>query len=104
MAQGESGESPRAPGVRGLLAREWPFLVVCAGVCVGLGVVVGLDRFRRGTLLVAASVILGAWLRALLPAPRCGLLKVRGRAFDVATMLVLGVSLVVVALAVPPPS
>ena len=99
MAQGESGESP-AP--RGLLGRQWPFMLVCAGVCVGLAVVVGFDRFRRGTLLVAASVILGAWLRALLPAGRCGLLRVRGRPFDVATMLVLGVSLVVVALAVPP--
>jgi Protein of unknown function (DUF3017) len=89
---------------RGVLAREWPFIVVCLGVLFGLTVVVLLDRFRRGTLLLAASVILGAWLRALLPAGRCGLLKVRGRAVDVATLLVLGVSLVVVALAVPPPS
>ena len=28
MAQGESGEPP---GARGLLAREWPFVLVCAG-------------------------------------------------------------------------
>lgn len=89
---------------RSLLIREWPFIGVCVGVCIGLGVVTELDRFRRGTLVIAASVILGAWLRALLPAGRCGLLRVRGRAFDVATMLVLGVALVVVALAVPPPS
>ena len=99
MAQGESGGPP---GLRGGLARNWAFVVVCAGVCVGLAVVMGLGRFRRGTLLIAASVILGAWLRALLPSGRCGLLKVRGRAFDVATMLLLGISLVVVALAVPP--
>ncbi len=107
MAHGESGGAPGQRGqrgLRGLLAREWPFLVVCAGVCVGLWVVVGLDRFRRGTLLVAASVILGAWLRALLPGTRCGMLRVRGRGVDVATMLVLGVSLVIVALAVPPHS
>jgi hypothetical protein len=95
MARGEA---------RGVLGREWPFILVCLGVVAGLGVVVLLDRFRRGTLLLAASVILGAWLRALLPSPRSGLLRVRGRAFDVATMLVLGVALVVVALAVPPPS
>jgi hypothetical protein len=86
------------------VAREWPFLLVVAGVCAGLAVVMVLDRFRRGTLVLAAAVILGAWLRALLPAGRSGLLRVRGRAFDVATMLVLGVSLVIVALAVPPPS
>lgn len=95
MARGEA---------RGVLVREWPFVLVCLGVVAGLGVVVLLDRFRRGTLLLAASVILGAWLRALLPSSRSGLLRVRGRAFDVATMLVLGVALVVVALAVPPPS
>jgi len=101
MAQDESGG---APGPRGLLSREWAFLVVCAGVCLGLWVVVGLGRFRRGALLIAASMILGAWLRALLPGARCGLLRVRGRGFDVATMLALGIALVVVALAVPPPA
>jgi len=99
MAQGGSAG---LRGLRGVLLRNWSFLMVCTGVCLGLGVVIGLHRFRRGTLLIAASVILGAWLRALLPGSRCGLLKVRGRAFDVATMLVLGVALVVVALAVPP--
>jgi hypothetical protein len=95
MAQGEA---------RGVLAREWPFVVVCAGVCAGIGVVVVFDRFRRGTLLLAAAVILGAWLRALLPEARSGLLRVRGRGFDVATLMVLGVGLAVVALAVPAPS
>ena len=89
--------------VRGLLSREWPFLVVCVGVLAGLFVVVSLDRFRRGSLLIAASVVLGAWLRALLPSERAGLLRVRGRPFDVATMLVLGIGLTVVALVVPPP-
>jgi uncharacterized membrane protein len=91
-------------GTRNVLVREWPFVLVCLGVCAGLAVVVLLDRFRRGTLLLAAAVILGAWLRALLPSERSGLLRVRSRAFDVATMLVLGVALVVVALAVPPPA
>jgi len=90
--------------VRGVLARQWPFLLVCAGVAAGLAVVVGLDRFRRGTLLVAASVLLGAWLRALLPADRVGLLRVRGRLVDVGTLLVLGIGLSVVSLVVPPPS
>jgi hypothetical protein len=89
---------------RGVLARQWPFLLVCAGVAAGLAVVVGLDRFRRGTLVVAAAVLLGAWLRALLPSDRVGLLRVRGRMVDVATLLVLGIGLSVVALVVPPPS
>jgi hypothetical protein len=84
--------------------RNWPFLAVWVGVAAGLVVVLGLNRFRRGTLILAAAVLLGAWLRALLPTDRVGLLKVRGRAVDVLTMLVLGVGLAVVALVVPPPS
>lgn len=86
------------------LRANWPFAVVCAGVLAGLGVVVVLDRFRRGTLVMAAAVLLGAWLRVLLPERQVGLLRVRGRLFDTATLLVLGVGLSVVALVVPPPS
>jgi hypothetical protein len=88
---------------RTFLRKQWPFLLVCAGVLAGLAVIVLLDRFRRGAILVAASVILGAWMRALLPTSRIGLLRVRGRVFDVATMAVLGVALAVVALVVPTP-
>jgi hypothetical protein len=88
----------------GLLQREWPFIVVAAGIVLGLVVVVALDRFRRGTLLLAASVVLGAWLRALLPTERVGVLAVRGRLFDVVTLLVLGGALTVLALVVPSPS
>ncbi len=82
---------------------NWPFALVCLGVLAGLGVVVLLDRFRRGTLVMAGAVLLGAWLRVLLPEEQLGLLRVRGRAFDVVTMLALGLGLSVVALVVPPP-
>jgi hypothetical protein len=83
---------------------DWPFALVCVGVLVGLAVVVLLDRFRRGTLVMAGAVLLGAWLRVLLPEEQLGLLRVRGRAFDVVTLLALGLGLSVVALVVPPPS
>ena len=93
-----------APGPGGIVQREWPFLVVTAGIVAGLVVVVVFDRFRRGTVLLAASVVLGAWLRLLLPTDRVGLLAVRGRVFDVVTLIVLGVALTVLALVVPSPS
>ncbi|MFI5101042.1 MAG: DUF3017 domain-containing protein [Actinomycetes bacterium] len=83
---------------------NWPFALVCLGVLVGLAVVVLLDRFRRGTLVMAGAVLFGAWLRVLLPEEQLGLLRVRGRAFDVVTLLALGLGLSVVALVVPPPS
>jgi hypothetical protein len=99
---------PRGPGRLGAAAArlraDWPFVLVCLGVLAGLAVVVGADRFRRGTLVMAASVLLGAWLRALLPGEQAGLLRVRGKALDVLTLLALGLALSVVALVVPPPS
>ena len=90
-------------GLRAVRA-NWPFALVCVAVLAGLAVVVLLDRFRRGTLVMAGAVLLGAWLRVLLPDEQLGLLRVRGRAFDVVTMLALGLGLSVVALVVPPPS
>jgi hypothetical protein len=101
---------PTVPRFRGgqrwlsRLSAEWPFGLVCLGVLTGLGIVVWADRFRRGTLVIAAAVLLGGWLRGLLPAEQAGLLKVRSRVVDVLTLAVLGVSLSVVALVVPPPS
>jgi hypothetical protein len=92
------------PRLWAAVRRHWPFLVVWAGVVAGLAVVLVLDRFRKGTLLIAAAVLLGAWLRVLLPTERVGLLKVRGKAVDVLTLLALGLGLAVVALVVPPPS
>ena len=74
----DPADSPQ-PSSRPLRA-NWPFAVVCFGVLAGLGVVVVLDRFRRGTLVMAAAVLLGAWLRVLLPERQVGLLRVRGRA------------------------
>ncbi len=94
-------EDEPAPG---MLQRQWPFILVAAGVVAGLVVVLVFDRFRRGTVLLATSVVLGAWLRALLPTDRVGVLAVRGRVFDVVTLLVLGVGLTVLALLVPSPS
>ena len=87
-----------------VLRRQWPFLTVCAGVAAGLAVAVFLDRFRRGALVMAAALLLGAWLRVLLPPDRVGLLHVRRRSVDVATLVALGLGLAVVALVVPPPS
>ncbi len=92
------------PHPASVLRRQWAFLAVCAGVAAGLGVAVFLDRFRRGALVMAAALLLGAWLRILLPPDRVGLLRVRRRSLDVATLLALGLGLAVVALVVPPPS
>ncbi len=104
MTADAPSREPWLSGPASVWRRQWPFLVVLVGVLLGLAVVVLLDRFRRGTILMAASVVFGAWMRALLPNERAGLLHVRSRAADVVTLLVLGLGLTVLALLVPPPS
>ncbi len=85
------------------LPREWPITVVLLAVAASLSVV-ALNHFRRGTVLLALSVLLAAALRLALPARDAGLLAVRSRLLDVLTLAGLGSSLLVFALVVPPPS
>jgi hypothetical protein len=71
---------------------------------VGLGLlVVAADHFRRGTVILGASVLLACLLRAVLPERQAGMLVVRSRWFDVLMLGVLGAALTLLALAVPPP-
>ena len=66
--------------------------------------------FRTGTQALGITalvgfligVVLGGAVRAVLPEPRTGLLRVRGRVFDTAWMLFLGSGLVTLAFVVPP--
>ena len=82
--------------------RQWPILVVLAGVVIAL-VLVTLDYFRRGSVVLAGSVLLAAFLRLLLPDREAGLLAVRSRRVDVTVLGVLGALLAVFAFWVPPP-
>ena len=82
--------------------RRWPLLVVVGGVLAGLAVAwLGETTWRLGCLLIGASLVVGAVERLLLPDRDAGLLQVRGRAFDVAVLLLTGVAVLVLAVAVP---
>lgn len=83
--------------------REWPFLLVLCGVLAGLAVVAA-DRFRVGSGVLTASVLVAAVLRVVLPERDAGLLVVRSRAVDVLVLGVLGAGLAVLTVVVPPPS
>ena len=83
--------------------REWPVTLVLAGAVLAL-TVVALGHFRRGSVLLAAAVVFAMFLRLLLREGEAGLLVVRSKAVDVATLGVLGLGLAVLAFAVPPPS
>jgi len=83
--------------------REWPIGLVLACVLISL-IVVAANHFRRGSVLLAASVLLATGLRLVLPARQAGLLAVRSRWVDVIALGGLGGGLMVLALVVPPPS
>jgi len=73
------------------------------GVVASL-VIVAVDTFRLGSLVLAASVLLAFVLRLVLPTDRVGLLAVRSRTVDLVVLGALGVTLTVFALWVPPPA
>jgi hypothetical protein len=84
----------------GWLRREWAITLVWVLAGVGL-VLVGDRRFRAGCIFLAGGLVLGAWLRALLPERVIGLLRLRSRVTDVLVLAVFGLGTAVLALAVP---
>ncbi|MBW8767793.1 MAG: DUF3017 domain-containing protein [Geodermatophilales bacterium] len=89
----------RRPFLAGLL-RQLPLLVVLVAVAVGL-LLVTFEHWRRGLVVMGLALIGAAVLRALLPVRRVGFLAVRSRPIDVVLLAGTGVTLTVVALAIP---
>jgi len=73
------------PGLRNAV----PFLVVGALLIAAI-TLVAMSRFRRGSTVLAAALLLTAAMRLLLPADRLGPLAVRSRGFDVTFCAALG--------------
>jgi Protein of unknown function (DUF3017) len=76
--------------------------LVLLGVLVGLALVAQ-DHWKQGLSLMGVTLLAAAAARLLLPASRVGLLVVRSRSFDVATLAVLGVAILGVTFQVPLP-
>jgi hypothetical protein len=88
---------------RGSWLREWPIGLVMLGVIASL-MLIGFDAFRLGSILLAGSVLLAAFLRLLLPDDDAGLLAVRNKRIDVTVLVVLGGALSILGFWVPAPS
>ncbi|MFB9833323.1 DUF3017 domain-containing protein [Actinoallomurus acaciae] len=73
-----------------------PYAFVLCGVAAGL-VVVATNHFRRGSMLIAASVFIGALARLVLPESQVGMLAVRRRWLDVFLMTAAAVGITLVA-------
>ncbi len=83
--------------------REWPISLVMLGIGLSM-IFVATDHFRRGSLVLAVSVVLATFLRLFLPENQAGMLAVRSKGVDVAVLGVLGVGLTIFALWVPAPN
>ncbi|WP_042383388.1 DUF3017 domain-containing protein [Streptacidiphilus melanogenes] len=90
------GGSAAAGRDRPVPVRQWPIVVVLTVVGVGL-LVTALGAWRAGIVTVGVGLLVGAVLRAALP--EVGMLAVRSRFTDIVVMGVLGLVIVVLALA-----
>jgi hypothetical protein len=89
----------RRPLVAGLV-RQLPLVAVLLTVAIGL-LLVTLDHWRKGLVVVGLALVGGALLRLLVPLRRVGFLAVRSRPIDVVLMAGTGLALTVIALAIP---
>ncbi len=91
------GAPRRIPSTLGGLV----YLIVVAASVVGL-LVVAFGPWRRGVALIGAALLLGALLRAVLPANNAGMLRVRrNRWVDVLMLAGVGAALIVLASVIP---
>ncbi len=82
--------------------RQWPFLILLAGVAAGLVIAfLGETTWRLGSLVIGASLGVGALVRLVLPSREAGLLQVRSKPFDVAALALGSAAILVLATVVP---
>jgi hypothetical protein len=79
---------------------EWPLTLCCLVGLAGL-VVLTFNDWREGVLIFAGGVLLAGLLRAVLSDDASGLLRVRGRMFDVMLLLGVGAAILLLGLIVP---
>jgi hypothetical protein len=106
-APGPEGEGRPAPQPEHSIAPRKPrtlggmvYLAVLAVTALGIGVVV-LDRWRTGLTLVGGALVCGALARVVIRDGDAGMLGIRRKSVDVATLLLLGSGLVVLAAVIP---
>jgi len=86
----------RAPRSRGSQFYLLQLLVVLIGL-----VLVATGQWRVGVSAIGLAFVTGALARSVVPIDHTGMLRVRGKAFDVFWMTTLGVSLIVLAWVIP---
>jgi hypothetical protein len=92
-----------APEGRRRIPSTWGgvvYLVIATLVVIGLAVV-AYGPWRRGVTLIGVAGIAAAVARGALPQREAGMLEVRGRWFDVTSLVGVGTTLIVLAAVIP---
>ena len=76
------------------------YLLQLAGVAIGL-LITAFGPWRAGITVVGVTFVVGAVARIVVPDDHTGMLRVRGKVFDIGWTLLLGVSLIVLAAVIP---
>lgn len=76
-------------------------MLLLLGVVIGMAMIV-IGPWRAGIYLIGALFLVAALARLVVPIDHVGMLRVRGKVFDVVWTTFLGVSLIVLAAVVPP--
>ena len=84
---------PRSRGSQLYLAQ---LLVVAVGL-----VLVVTGPWRAGVVAIGAAFVVGALARSVVPIDHTGMLRVRGKIFDMMWMTTLGAALIVLAIVIP---
>jgi uncharacterized membrane protein len=87
--------------VRRQLRSQWPILTVAAIFLVAL-ILVAAGFWRRGAFLIGVAVGVAAVLRLVLPDDRAGLLVVRTKSLDFATMMTISLVMLYTAYTIDP--
>lgn len=87
--------------MRAQIRKNLPLMAVLV-VIVGALILVLADRWRRGSFVLGIATILAAGFRLCLPENQVGLLAVRGRAFDVSALALVGGAIVFLSSSIDP--
>jgi uncharacterized membrane protein len=96
-----TAEKIRAHSTAEKIRAQWPILVVAAIGLVAL-VLVAAGFWRRGALLIGVGVGVAAALRLALPEDRAGLLAVRSKRLDFASMATVSATVIYIAWTIDP--
>ncbi|MCW2787238.1 MAG: putative integral rane protein [Marmoricola sp.] len=94
------GPAPHQPRRRPSTFGGLIYLIVVATTVVGLGLV-AFGPWRRGIALVGIGFLFASGMRLVINEGEAGMLRVRGRWFDVVVLAAVGVGLIALATNIP---